>query len=284
MTPATPHPIPTCAERFFANHAQLQPMPEVAVRLIKSFDDPNVSLRTLADLIENDPALSARVLRLANSARFSPAHRIATVQDAAHALGLDQLRNLTMAAAISNSFPELPGIDRLAIWRHAAATAAYARLLSGLLRLDSDAVFIAGMMLRTGQLLMAMSDAAQVVEVEKLAQEPGSRYSLEQHRFGCTHADVTASLAAHWHFPDELVQAFTDANDPLAVRPFSAMAAVLHLAEVLADAHEHHDDPMTAVQTAVPELVEHLHLDLDDLSQRIAALGDPAQDVELLLH
>lgn len=284
MIPKTPHPIPAAAERFFANAARLPAMPEVASRLLKSFDDDRIGLAQIAELVSKDPGLTAKVLRLANSARFSPAHRIATVQDAAHALGLDQLRNLTMAAAISNSFPELPGIDRLAIWRHAAATAAYARLLAKLLRLDSDAVFIAGMMLRTGQLLMAMSEPAQVVEVEAHAQEPGSRYSLEQHRFGCTHADVTASLAAHWHFPEELVQAFTDANEPLAVRPFSAMAAVLHLAEVLADAHERHDEPMAAVQAAVPELVEHLHLDLDDLGQRIAALGDPAQDVELLLH
>lgn len=284
MIPKTPHQIPAAAERFFANAARLPAMPEVAARLLKSFDDDRIGLPQIAELVSKDPGLTAKVLRLANSARFSPAHRIATVQDAAHALGLDQLRNLTMAAAISNSFPELPGVDRLVIWRHAAATAAYARLLAKLLRLDSDAVFIAGMMLRTGQLLMAMSEPAQVADVEAHAQEPGSRYSLEQHRFGCTHADVTASLAAHWHFPDELVQAFTDANEPLEVRPFSAMAAVLHLAEVLADAHERHDEPMAAVQSAVPELVEHLHLDLDDLGQRIAALGDPAQDVELLLH
>lgn len=284
MIPKTPHPIPAAAERFFANAARLPAMPEVAMRLMKSFDDDRIGLSQIAELVSKDPGLTAKVLRLANSARFSPAHRIATVQDAAHALGMDQLRNLTMAAAISNSFPELPGLDRLAIWRHAAATAAYARMLAKLLRLDSDAVFIAGMMLRTGQLLMAMSEPAQVADVEAHAQEPGSRYSLEQHRFGCTHADVTASLAAHWHFPDELVQAFTDANEPLAVRPFSLMAAVLHLAEVLADAHEHHDDPMAAVKLAVPELVEHLHLDLDDLVQRIEQLGDPAQDVELLLH
>lgn len=284
MIPKTPHPIPAAAERFFANAARLPAMPEVAMRLMKSFDDDRIGLSQIAELVSKDPGLTAKVLRLANSARFSPAHRIATVQDAAHALGMDQLRNLTMAAAISNSFPDLPGIDRLAIWRHAAATAAYARMLAKLLRLDSDTVFIAGMMLRTGQLLMAMSEPAQVADVEAHAQEPGSRYSLEQHRFGCTHADVTASLAAHWHFPDELVQAFTDANEPLAVRPFSLMAAVLHLAEVLADAHEHHDDPMEAVKLAVPELVEHLHLDLDDLVQRIEQLGDPAQDVELLLH
>lgn len=284
MTPQTPHPIPAAAERFIANAAKLPAMPEVATRLMKSFDDDRVGLPQIAELIGKDPGLSAKVLRLANSARFSPAHRISTLQDAANALGMDTLRNLTMAAAISGSFPNVPGVDRLAIWRHAAATAAYARLLAKLVRLDADEVFVAGMMLRTGQLLMAMSEPQQVAEVEAHAQEPGSRYSLEQHRFGCTHADVTASLAAHWHFPAEMVQAFTDANEPMAVRPFSLRAAVLHLAEVLADAHEHHDDPLKAVQAAVPELVEHLHLDLADLGERIAQLGDPAQDVELLLH
>lgn len=281
--PKTLHPIPAAAEPFFANAARLPAMPEVALRLIKSFDDPDVSLLHIAGLIEKDPTLSARVLRLANSARYSPSHRIGTMVDAANALGLDTLRNLAMAAAISGSFPTCEGLDRLRLWRHAASTAAYARMLAKLLQLDSDEVFLAGMMLRTGQMLMAMSDAAAVADVEAHAQEPGSRFSLEQHRFGCTHADVTASLAAHWHFPDEMVQAFTDANEPLEVRPFSLMAAVLHLAEVLADAAEHHDEPVTALRNAVPELIEHLHLDLEDLQQRLDALKDPTQDVELLL-
>ncbi len=284
MTPATPHAIPAAAERFFANHAQLQPMPEVATRLIKSFDDPNISLRALADLIAKDPTLSARVLRLANSARFSPSHNVATLADAANTLGLDMLRNLSMAAAISGRFPDLRGLDRRAVWRHAAMTAAYARILAKLVRLDADEVFVAGMMLRTGQLLMALSEPEQVAEVERMASEPGSRYSLEQHRFGCTHADVTASLAAHWHFPASMVQAFTDANDPLAVRPFSLMAAVLHLAEVLADAVTAGIEPVAALTQAVPELVQHVHLDLDDLRSRLAAAGDPAQDVDALLQ
>ena len=283
MTPKKAHPIPPAAERFFANAGKLPTMPEVAPRLLKSFEDPSISLLAVADLIGKDPNLSARVLRLANSARYSPSHNSGTLKDAANALGMETLRNLTMAAAISGSFPNCPGLDRSLLWRHAASTAAYARLLAKLVLLDADEVFLAGMMLRTGQILMAMSEAKQVADVEAHAKEPGSRYSLEQHRFGCTHADVTASLAAHWHFPSEMIRAFTDANDPLAVRPFSLMAAVLHLAEVLADAAMQQEDPVAALQQAVPELVEHLHLDLEDLRGRLVALGDPAQDVELLL-
>lgn len=275
------------AERYFARHNALPTMPEVASRLLKSFDDDHVGLAQVAALIEKDSTLAAKVLRLANTAHYSPSHQITTVLDAAHALGLETLRNLTLAACLSGAFPVVKGLDRAAFWRHSVATANYARILSRQLGVDAgmaDTAYLAGLMLRTGQLLMAMDEPHLVADVEAHVAEPGSRFSLEEHRFGCTHADVTASLAAHWHFPKALVEAFNDANTPLEIRPFSLIAAVLHLAEVLADAAEHHEAPVPALQAAVPELVEHLHLDLAMLADRVAATGDPAAEVAQLLH
>ncbi|UXH77517.1 HDOD domain-containing protein [Roseateles amylovorans] len=274
----------TSAERFFGSHAALPVMPEVGRRLLHSLDDDSASLSQIAELIGKDSTLSAKVLRLANSARYSPSHTVATLQDAAMALGLETLRNLAMAASISGTFPKVNGLDRERFWRHSIRTAGYARLLSKLLQGDADTAYIAGLMLRTGQLLMAIREPEQVADVESHASEPGSRFSLEMHRFACTHADVTAALAAHWQFPGSLVEAFKDANAPLEIRPFSLLAAVLHLAEVLADAADQRQDPIKALQVAVPELVEHLHLDLDFLRLRLEGAGDPGADVDLLLH
>jgi hypothetical protein len=59
---------------------------------------------------------------------------------------------------------------------------------------------------------------------------------------------------------------------------------VLHLAEVLADAAEHHDEPVHALQVAVPELIEHLHLDLEFLAAKVAAVGNPAAEVAQMLN
>lgn len=275
------------AERFFARHSALPTMPEVASRLLKSFDDDRAGIGDIAALIEKDPTLAAKVLRLANTARYSPSRQITNVADAAHALGVETLRNLAMAACLCGAFPPVRGLDRALFWRHSIATATYARLLARMLGVDgstADTAYFAGLMLRCGQLLMAMDEPQLVADVEAHAAEPGSRFSLEEHRFGCTHADVTASLAAHWHFPKTLVESFEDANTPLEIRPFSLIAAVLHLAEVLADAAEHHDEPVPALQVAVPELLEHLHLDLDMLAAKVAAVGDPGADVEQLLH
>ncbi|OWQ93494.1 hypothetical protein CDN99_03220 [Roseateles aquatilis] len=271
------------AERFFGGHAALPVMPEVGRKLLRSLDDDGVSLGQIAELIGKDSTLAAKVLRLANSARYSPSHTVATLQDAAMALGLETLRNLAMAASISGSFPVVQGLDRQRFWRHSVRTAGYARLLAKLLQGDVDTAYLAGLMLRTGQLMMAMSEPQQVADVESHATEPGSRFSLETHRFGCTHADVTAALAAHWHFPADMVEAFKDTNVPLEVRPFSMLAAILHLAEVIADAADAQLDPIDALQVAVPELVEHLHLDLDFLRLRLDGAGDPGQDVELML-
>jgi HD-like signal output (HDOD) protein len=281
MTPTTP--VSASAERFLGGHASLPVMPEVGRKLLRSLDDDGVSLGQIAELIGKDSTLAAKVLRLANSARYSPSHTIGTLQDAAMALGLETLRNLAMAASISATFPEVKGLDRQRFWRHSVRTAGYARLLAKLLQGDADTAYLAGLMLRTGQLMMAMSEPDQVADVEAHAAEPGSRFSLEMHRFGCTHADVTAALAAHWHFPADLVEAFKDANAPLEIRPFSMLAAILHLAEVLADACDQQSDRIAALELAVPELVEHLHMDLDFLRLRLDGCGDPGQDVELML-
>ncbi|MEL4180805.1 HDOD domain-containing protein [Roseateles sp. PN1] len=271
------------AEKFFQHNSALPTMPEVASRLIRSFDDDNISLATLADLIGKDASLSAKVLRLANSARYSPSHQISTLQDAAAALGMETLRNLSLAACMAGAFPKVKGLDRGVFWRHGITTAAYARVLAKMVKLDAETAYLAGLMLRTGQILMALAESDKVAEVETLAVEPGSRFSLEQHRFDCTHADVTASLARHWHFPAAMVEAFADANTPMEVRPFSLMAAVLHMAEVLADAAQNKDNPTHALQVAVPELIEHLHLDLAFLAAKLEAAGDVASDVEQLL-
>ncbi|WP_077035682.1 HDOD domain-containing protein [Pelomonas sp. KK5] len=272
------------AERFLAQTAALPTMPEVATKLIRSFDDDNISLGALAALIGKDSTLTAKVLRLANSARYSPSHKIDHLQDAAAALGMDTLRNLSLAASLCGAFPVVKGLDRSTFWRHSLATATYASLLCKQLQMDAETAYLSGLMLRTGELLMAMQQPDAVAEAETHTARPGSRFEVEQARFDCTHADVTAKLAARWHFPDTLVEAFSHASAPLETRPFNRMGAVLHLAEVLADAVEHHEGATAALQLVEPELVEHLHLDLTLLEKMITAAGDVGSEVEALLH
>jgi len=273
---------PASVQRFFPVTLVLPTMPEVATRLMRTFGDENASLGSLVELIGQDAALAAKVLRLANSARYSPAQSVANLRDAAAALGTTTLRNLTMAACVTGAFPPSPGLDRTRFWRHGMATAHHAVLLASAAGIDTETAYLAGLMLRSGQLLMVMADAATVIDIEGHVTEPGSRFGWEAARLACTHSDVSAELARRWKFPATLVQAFAAAAEPMERQPFSKLGAVLHLAEVLADAGELQVAPREALQTAAPGLVAHLRLDLDWLEAKQLAGDALAQEAELL--
>ena len=270
--------------RFFPEHIALPVFPEVASRLLRTFGDDRVGLEAMAELIGKDAALSAKVLRLANSARYSPGHNITHLRDAASALGINTLRNLALAACMSETFPSIKGLDAKTFWRHGAACAHYATLLARAIDLDADTAYVAGLMLRTGELIMLGVDAPGVVDVEAHAHEPGSRFDWEQQRWHCAHSDVTAELSRRWKFPDELTKAFGACAEPLQTKPFSALGAALRCAEVMADALTEGVDPVAALTAGVPDVVAHLHLDLPWLQTKLLAMGDPRQEADALLQ
>ena len=267
---------------FFPATIVLPTMPEVATRLLKTFGDENASLDELAGVIGKDQGLVGKVLRLANSARYSPAHDISSLSDATAALGTVTLRNLALAACIAGAFPVVAGMDRKKYWRHSLLCANYAVLLSRAVLLDSETSYLAGLMLRSGELLMAQTEPAAVTELESHVTEPGVRFDWELNRFGCAHNHVTAELARRWQFPQTLVYGFGTASEPLAAKPFSLLGAVLHMAEVLADSVELGVDPMQGLKTACPDVLEHEHLDLMWIQQHLPNPADLAQEVELM--
>jgi HD-like signal output (HDOD) protein len=250
----------------------LPAMPEVAHKLLNSFQQDDLSLGELASLIGRDQALAAKVLRLANSARYSPSHSVSTLQDAAAALGLRTLRDLTLSACMSGAFPAVLGFDRLAFWRSTLAVATYAQVLAPALDADPDTAYLGGLMLRTGQILMVMVDPQGVAEVERHAAGIDTRIGFESAILGVSHPEITAELARHWHFPQTLVNAFGAAIDPLNVKPFCRLGAVLRLASVITDCSLQAVNVAEGLQTSHPELVTHVGLDLDWL---LAHLPDP---------
>ena len=271
-------------DRFFTNAAALPAMPEVAHRLLRSFNDDNISLGQLSALIGQDQSLSVKLLRLANSARYSPRQAIATLQDAAGAVGLNSLRDLALSACVAGAFPNPPGFDRLRFWRQCMATAGHARTLALACDLNPDEAYLAGMVLRTGELLMLMSDPEAIGLAESLAHLPDSLMDHERLLLQCTHAEVSAELARRWKFPEQMVVALNAAADPLAAKPFSRLGAVLRLAAVMSEAGDRQLPAVTTMLDTQGPLIEHLHLDLDWLAQHLMPYDALTQGVEHLLH
>lgn len=254
---------------FLAPASAMPAMPEVAFRLLKSYQRDDLALSELSGLIAHDQALSAKVLRLANSARYSPRREMSSLTDATACLGLRTLRDLTLSAAMAGAFPALPGMDRMAFWRANLATGCYAQVLARALGVDADVAYLGGLMLRTGQVLMTMVSPSVMSDVARLADDVDSRIGYEHSFLSCSHPQVTAALAKHWRFPDDLVTAFGAAADPMASRPFCVLGATLRLASVVTEARDAGLDTGAVLTDRHGRLLAHLQLDLDWLAANL---------------
>ena len=271
-------------QKYFAQAAALPAMPEVAHRLLRSFEREDLALGELAALIGQDQSLSVKVLRLANSARYSPRQAIATLKDAAASIGLQSMRDLALSACVAGAFPISKGFDRLRFWRHCLATAGNARTLAQACDLDGDSAYMAGMLLRTGELLMLMSEPEAIALAQARADAPDSLLDHQRALLHCTHAEVTAELARRWKFPQVMVDGLHAAADPMAARPFSRLGAVLRLASVMSDAGHLGLPAVSTLLDTQPELVAHLNLDLDWLVAHLQPYDTLTSGVDQLLH
>jgi HD-like signal output (HDOD) protein len=270
-------------DKFFLKGNALPSMPEIARQLIASFDDENVDLNTVVELTAREQSLALKVLRLANSARYARSREVSSLQEAAAMLGMEHLRNLVLAASIAGAFPRVYGLDRSTFWKHAMATGGYAQWFARILGVDPDSGYLAGFMLRSGQLLMALALPDFVSQVEQSCKVPGMRMAQEIRVLGCSHAAVTAELARRWQLPQRLVDGFTHAADPLAARPFSLLAAVVNMAAVMADSGILGVAPGEALASSDMPLLLHLRLDVPWLQSTAPSFEDLTAPVEQLL-
>jgi len=259
----------TATDRYLKNPDALPVMPELATRLMRTLEREDTSLAEIAGLIERDPSLSAKVLRLANSAAVAAQREVANIRDAANLIGMRRLREMSLAACVANLFPNKVKFDRERFWRHGMATAGHAKVLADLCNVNPDTAYIAGLVMRVGRVLMLMVEPEIVARCDDLNDTPDSLIGHEVEWLGCSHLEVSAALAQRWNFPQEIVAALVAARDPLAAFPFSPLGAVLRLASTLADAGDlqlAEVDTLTAVQ---PELMARMELDAEDLVARL---------------
>ena len=219
----------------FFESVSLPSIPDLAHSLIKTLNDADASVDEVADLITRDPAISAKLLRLANSAQFGLPRGVGNIEDAIAMVGMNKVRTVALGACISGSFSKIPGLDVHAFWKTSMACAGYAEWMAHKLSLDRQMAWLTGMMMRLGEVLIAQAEPKTLLQIEKLPLVPGARWAREKNLVGFTEGQLTAELARRWDFPMQMVQALRVSADPLVDQAFSRLGALLHLAGLLAD-------------------------------------------------
>ena len=230
---------------------KLPVMPEVAHALIRTLNDDDADMFAVCAVISKDPALTANLLRMANSAMFGLSRSVNTLDAAINVIGMSQLRTRALSICLAKVFVMPPTLDRLEFWRYCMVCAGYSRWLASMSGLDEQQAWLIGMMLRLGQLTIAEQNGAQMLEIELLPRAPGERWARESKLTGFDEGTITGEIARHWDFPGDVVDALSGASDPLAASHFSKLSGVVHLAALLAD----HDEPNVQTLETLPSAV-----------------------------
>jgi HD-like signal output (HDOD) protein len=250
-------------DSFFAN-VTLPSMPEVAHALITTLNDDVATIPQLRNILGSDPALSAKLLRLANSAQMGLPRGVATLDDAINMVGMTKVRTLALGACLNNAFPVMPGLDRNAFWKSCMRCAGYSQWMSSHLGFDMQISWLTGLMLRLGELLIGQAEPKALVQIEALPHIPCGRWAREKRIVGFTEGEVTAELARRWNFPMLMVRALQNSAAPMREQAFSRLGGIVHLAALLADS----DNPGPQTLDELPlDVVGALSLDMQWLRE-----------------
>ncbi|MEN0065483.1 MAG: response regulator [Myxococcota bacterium] len=244
--------------------------PEIAPKLRMIARDPTARVRDLADVVARDPAVSARVLRIASSVFYGGGRRIKTLEEAVARLGVRTLQALVLDAEIAKRFsvPTASGITAEQLARHSFQVARIAlRIGQDVAPELAETAYFAGVVHDVGQLVLADRDPARLAQDRRLAERSGQPLDVvEAERHGNTHATVGAALLHLWSFERSLVEGVADHHRAPSERPAGIdVGTILWMAQAAARSPEE-ALPEVAVEVAALGWGTRFSLWRDDLT------------------
>lgn len=213
-------------------------LPFVVRKLMSTLSDPKSTAKDLGFIISSDQALSARVLRLVNSAFYGFANEITSIKHAVTVLGYDALRNLSLTIGSHSAFFKGEGggaFNRKDLWLHSLGTGICARVLARHFSMsNTEEFFSAGLIHDVGKVIMDQYTPELFRKVINLTQKNKiSFYEAEKITIGLTHPVIGQAAGEKWRFPSFLIDAIMYHHEPSQAGSSWEAATIIHLANYL---------------------------------------------------
>jgi HD-like signal output (HDOD) protein len=201
-----------------AGRVELPTIPRVVQRLITALRDPEIDSRKIGVALSQDPVLSAKVLRLANSSFFGGQRSMASIDAAVAMIGMQALNRLIVACGVSSSFKDIAGIDLPTFWRDALVAATAANKLAPRLQADPEEAYICGLLHATGHLILCQTypEIANAMFTGYAVARGAELAGIEMGAFGIDHPTVGALWIETIGFPQPVADTIRHAAQPSA--------------------------------------------------------------------
>ena len=262
------------AQDLVTGNLRLTTLPDVYLKVKAVLDDPSAGVPDMVQAIEHDPGITARLLRIANSAFFGFAAKVETVSRAVSLLGTQQIHDLVLATSLASVFKSGPNrvINMDVFWHRSMFRAVAAKLLAGHCNvLDAERLFVAGLLSDIGHLVMyqAIAEEAEEARRESLQAERPLQV-VERERLGFDYAEVGSELLRAWNLPASLVTIVRHHIEPAQADDFTLETAIVHIAAHIARTTEDAKPPF-ALHPAAMHVVALPQELVDGLGGQVAA-------------
>lgn len=192
--------------------------PRIAMRIIEVAKDPDANLADVAEVVTSDPVISAKILRMANSAAYAVRGGCSTLRRALLTLGLDStlVVALSFSLVISLRRDKTTGLDREHYWRRSLLSAAAASALGKTLnRTDCEALFLTSLLQDIGMLALDKCKPELYAKIGDLGRNHRALCEYEMEQLECSHAEVGQWLLSRWQLPQVLIDAVGGSHDSM---------------------------------------------------------------------
>lgn len=264
---------------------ELPTFPTTALEVMRLASDSETSVAELSKIVSRDPALSARILRVANSKYYGLAKKISTIEWAIVALGFETLRKTVLSLTLIDLFKGAKHFDPRRFWKHAMDTASAARSIAKEMknRIPGEA-YAAGLLHDIGTLVLYRFFSEDFEEIQRLEEKEGLPLSqAELVVVGTSHADIGAWLAEKWNFPAHFVEAIRYHHSPGYAQINPELTAIVHVANQIAcfEGYSCSDSPIKFDETAVQILgIDRLGVSFKTLAEKHIT-DDPSLTVNI---
>lgn len=224
---------------FIKDLKPLVSLPEIVIRANELLESPTAGIEQIGEVINHDPVLAARILKLVNSAFYNLPSQVDTISRAITLIGTIELRNLIMASTVTKSFDNISSdlIDMDSFWHHSVYCGLTAKKLSEFCRTGNpETLFLTGLLHDIGNLILLSCLPEQAQKILDLRKKHGENLGeIECQVLGFSTAELGSALLENWQLPKNLWHPIRFQNTPEIAQDYADETRVLHLAKKITD-------------------------------------------------